>query len=202
LFAICPHFFSNTDPYRVHHYARFSDAAIEAQCRVLAAAADYLAERGRVVFVPMNTEPPDSDVIVQQAIRRRRARPGAVHLIERQYRPREIAGLFSRCRLTLGVRLHSLIMAAAVGCPIVAINYAPKVAGFMGLLGAEADMLDLEGLTFEALRARLDACLGRDKASHALYLQSVDRLRARARHNAELVARLLGAAGDSLEEPS
>ncbi|MBM7624158.1 polysaccharide pyruvyl transferase CsaB [Sporohalobacter salinus] len=48
-------------------------------------------------------------------------------LLEGEYHPREIAGLFEKCDLVVGVRLHSLIFAAVNHIPLVGISYDPKV---------------------------------------------------------------------------
>lgn len=191
LFAICPHFFSNSDQYRIHHYEQFSDDSIERQRTVLAATADFLTEHGRVILLPMNCDDPDNDLVVQREILSRMQHQDKVQLIERQYKPAEIAGIFSRCRLTIGVRLHALIMAAAVNCPVIAINYAPKVEGFMQLLGSPEDMLRLQTLAFEELRSRIEAWLEQYEDMRGVYEQKVKKLQRRAEWNAQMVADLL-----------
>ncbi|ELS01409.1 polysaccharide pyruvyl transferase CsaB [Xenococcus sp. PCC 7305] len=45
--------------------------------------------------------------------------------------PRELKGLFRNIKMTIGMRLHSLIMAAAEGCPCFALSYDPKVSQLM-----------------------------------------------------------------------
>ena len=190
LIAICPHFFSNTDAYRVHHYEVFDDSHIECQRKVLAEAAEYLTKFGHVVFLPMNTDRPDSDLDVQSEIRARINNPEGITFIENQYRPHEIAGLYTRCKLTVGVRLHALIMSAAVGTPVIGINYAPKVKGFMELLGEPEHCIALQQLRFEELRALIDAYFGDYDERKVTFREHVATLQARARDNADRVAAL------------
>ena len=45
--------------------------------------------------------------------------------------PKELKGLFKHVKLLLGMRLHSLIMAAAEGCNCFALSYDPKVSQLM-----------------------------------------------------------------------
>jgi polysaccharide pyruvyl transferase CsaB len=45
--------------------------------------------------------------------------------------PRELKGLFRGVEMTIGMRFHSLIMAAAEGCRCFAISYDPKVSQLM-----------------------------------------------------------------------
>lgn len=190
-FAICPHFFSNTDPYRVHHYEKFDDTLIERQCTVLARTADYLSEQGTVFFLPMNTDPPDNDVDVQHQIAQHLKYRERIHFIENQYRPREVAGIFSRCKLVVGVRLHSLILSAAVNTPVIGISYAPKVAGFMQLMGEDAHNCPLQQLQFSALRSILDAYLVDYENRRKTFCEHVQQVKDEAAHNADMAATLL-----------
>lgn len=45
--------------------------------------------------------------------------------------PRELKGLFRGVEMAIGMRLHSLIMAAAEGCRCFALSYDPKVSQLM-----------------------------------------------------------------------
>ncbi len=45
--------------------------------------------------------------------------------------PQELKGLFKHVKLAIGMRLHSLIMAAAEGCNCFALSYDPKVSQLM-----------------------------------------------------------------------
>ena len=48
--------------------------------------------------------------------------------------PAELKGLFKEVTMTIGMRLHSLIMAAAEGCRCFALSYDPKVTQLMSEL--------------------------------------------------------------------
>jgi polysaccharide pyruvyl transferase CsaB len=45
--------------------------------------------------------------------------------------PQELKGLFQQVKMAIGMRLHSLIMAAAEGCSCFALSYDPKVTQLM-----------------------------------------------------------------------
>ncbi|WP_319419406.1 polysaccharide pyruvyl transferase CsaB [Pleurocapsa sp. FMAR1] len=45
--------------------------------------------------------------------------------------PQELKGLFKQVKMAIGMRLHSLIMAAAEGCNCFALSYDPKVSYLM-----------------------------------------------------------------------
>ncbi len=57
------------------------------------------------------------------------------HQIIHREDPRELKALFCGVRLTIGMRLHSLIMAAAVGDRCFALSYDPKVTRLMEEVG-------------------------------------------------------------------
>jgi polysaccharide pyruvyl transferase WcaK-like protein len=56
--------------------------------------------------------------------------------------PRELKGLFRDLDLTISMRLHGLIMAAAEGCRCWAIGYDPKVTALMSELNLAGWELD------------------------------------------------------------
>lgn len=52
--------------------------------------------------------------------------------------PQEMLEQVSRCDLLIGMRLHSLIYAAANGVPLLGISYDPKIDHFLNQLGMKA----------------------------------------------------------------
>ena len=60
--------------------------------------------------------------------------PGPVDIVYRAD-PRECKGLFQEGEFVIGMRLHSLIMAASEGCHCFALSYDPKVSQLMKALG-------------------------------------------------------------------
>ena len=78
-------------------------------------------------------------------------------------------GVLGALDLLVGMRLHSLILAAAVGTPCIGLAYAPKVRGFMTLLGQPELTQELAELTCEALLAKIESVLDdRDSVQRAL----------------------------------
>ena len=60
------------------------------------------------------------------------------------------------CDLFMGMRFHSLILASAVGNPIIGLNYAPKVRGYMRLLDCEDLGLELANVRAASLAATIE----------------------------------------------
>jgi polysaccharide pyruvyl transferase WcaK-like protein len=78
-------------------------------------------------------------------------RLGAVKIFNRDYLSHDIQAAMRRCGLFMGMRFHSVILASAVETPIISLIYAPKVRGYMRLLGNPELGVELAGLTHESL---------------------------------------------------
>ena len=72
---------------------------------------------------------------------------------------REFMQLVSDSDLLIGMRLHSLIFASAIGVPCIAISYDDKVRSYMSSIGASDWTLSVGDATFENLRRLADDAL-------------------------------------------
>lgn len=137
--AICPRALSVD--HRAHYHAPLSTEAIYRIRRNLAIVGDHLSKSGcRVVFIPLHRAPSDDDTGEIALIRNMMREPSLA--FERVFAPEILAGLLGRMELVVGLRLHSLILAAAMGVPVVSIDYDPKIAGFMEYAGMEEFMIE------------------------------------------------------------
>lgn len=104
------------------------------------------------------------------------------------YSNHEILGFSSRCSLYAGMRLHSLIIAAQSGTPIVGLIYAPKVKSFLNQLNTPERGLPLAELSEDLLkRELLDAWDNRSEIESTQQVVVRD-LRERASEAGRLVA--------------
>lgn len=190
LIGICAHFFSTTDAYRVHHYQRFSEEVIKNYKNVMAQIADYLSSIGKVVFIPMHAATPDNDVEAAEEIIKLMKYSSKVKSITKQYNPQEICSIFSRLDLIIGIRLHSLVIAAAANTPIVSISYAPKLAGFINIIEQSQYMCELESLSFEDLKSKVENALSNKGTIKNILKSKVQQLQRQAEENALRAARL------------
>lgn len=103
-------------------------------------------------FVPLVicTQPMD-----QRVSQRLAAAIGARVLSNDTWLSHDIQAVMRRCQLMMGMRFHSLVLASAVGTPVIALNYAPKVRNYMRLLGCEEFGLELANVTPESVQANL-----------------------------------------------
>ena len=68
-----------------------------------------------------------------------------------KYLSHDIQAVMKLCGLLVGMRFHSLILSSSVGVPIVGLIYAPKVRGYMRLLGCGDYGIELNTITPETL---------------------------------------------------
>jgi polysaccharide pyruvyl transferase WcaK-like protein len=87
---------------------------------------DFQAATGsHILLVPFQ---PTTDVDIAQQIRSQLTDNSQVVTLDD---PKQLKGLFQGVDLAIGMRYHSLIMAAAEGCKCWAISYDPKVTKLM-----------------------------------------------------------------------
>lgn len=102
----------------------------------------------RVVFVPFQTSPHRAENDPAAALRvltvmKHRSRAA---ILRGTYTPEDKMAVQSAAGVVIGMRLHSVIMAAAAGVPVVALAYDPKVVNTMKALGVGEMTLDLADL--------------------------------------------------------
>lgn len=121
-------------PVKIALKLKRENPELDRLAKAVAQAADHLiSEYGaEIFFIPLWS---GRDEQVANAVIARMKMAKLAYLIEGRYQPEEIIGLLSRMKLVVGMRLHSVIFAAGAGVPVVALQYAPKVSGFMDMVG-------------------------------------------------------------------
>jgi polysaccharide pyruvyl transferase WcaK-like protein/O-antigen/teichoic acid export membrane protein len=118
----------------------------------------------RVVLVAHTTGPVDDedDRTTSRAIYRR-LRPefsGDVLLLEDDLSPLELADLYGSAALVVSTRFHAFVLSLCGGAPSIAIPYfGLKTQGSLRDLGLSELLLEVQGLSFEVLRAKCQECL-------------------------------------------
>ncbi len=149
--VICPRALSPIN--RAHYHDPVSATLIASIRENAAALADELTAAGyRTVFLPMHGAKADDDVGEIRAIEG--LMKTTVTTIPRPLPPRVTAAFLGSASLVVGLRLHSLILAAAQGVPVVGVGYDEKIRGFMeyaGVSGCVVEPTDLRGKAFDVL---------------------------------------------------
>lgn len=74
-----------------------------------------------------------------------------ISVLDEDFAPDELVGLYGQARLVLGTRLHSVIMALAAGTPVVGVAYAGhKTQGVMQGVGLGKYVMELDTFTRES----------------------------------------------------
>ncbi|KUO52046.1 MAG: hypothetical protein APF76_02590 [Desulfitibacter sp. BRH_c19] len=145
--------------------------------KAVAKTCDNLIEMGyRVMFIPFHFP---SDITPGRDTIKFMKHGDKAILVKNQTSVEEMLGILSKLHMIVGMRLHSLIMAAVMGVPIVGISYDPKVDSFLKQtyqpLAGRAETITEDEL-WDTVRTALDK---RD-ASLPEYLQIIDEKREQA----------------------
>jgi len=106
--------------------------------KTLAECVDGLIEKykAKVRFIPMQvTDPDEDDRAVAREIAALARNRSLIEVRESEVSPEDLLSLIAESSVVIGMRLHSLILAAALGVPAVAVEYQTKVARFSASIG-------------------------------------------------------------------
>lgn len=140
----------------------------EDHVRDFAAQGDYLVQQGyEVALLAMHH---GQDGAISQAV--------AGHMQERAFVLNEayptptLFGFFSQATLVVGMRLHALIIGAALGKKIMAISYDPKVDAFMAMMKNQA-VIPYGSVNADLLIEKTAQCLEADAVESKESLQTL-----------------------------
>lgn len=106
----------------------------------------FISMDWNVIFIPMQYP---SDVSASKEILKEMNNTGAV-LIEKQLGFKEIISLIGNMDFVLGMRLHSIILAAVMNVPFVGISYDPKIDRFVERIGMKSAG-DIQEISYESI---------------------------------------------------
>jgi polysaccharide pyruvyl transferase WcaK-like protein len=187
--AVCPRALS-TD-YKPHYHEPQSWRDINSIRHTIAYVAERLSEDGyEVVFVPMHRAPYDDDLAeIRSIIGLMRARlPGVIDV---DMLPGEAMAVLGHMSLVFGLRLHSLILAAAQGVPVMSVDYDPKIRGFMDLAGVGDLLCRIDDPTEKFIDGAKRALDGRERLGRQL-LRSCKRIKEKIEVEARRLVAFLG----------
>lgn len=105
--------------------------------------------------------------------------------------PQSIAitiGLLAQTKAVLGVRLHSILFAAAAGVPVIGISYDIKVDGFLDYIKSDT-CVPFDAVTKEKLMHLIDTCISGEHQREVM--EMTDQLRKLEKENIRAVRNML-----------
>lgn len=145
------------------------------------------------VFIPFQDS---NDVFLNdQGVARRICRQlrnvKRTRVLERSLAPHLKGDFLAGCDLVLGMRLHSLIVAANCGIPMVGLGYDPKVVNYLQQLGLDSYSMDLSNITSSMLFVLLNDALNHKKEIQTLLMKQKSEMAERGSKSANQAAELL-----------
>jgi len=167
--------------------------------KILADAADYAVDSydAVVVFIPAYKgkrlsakDDQFSKEIVQLMVHKEKA-----IIINHDYEPEEIKGIFSLAEFLVTVPLHPLILSGSSGVPLININYASKGKAYMEQIGQEKYILHAENpsdnIELDALLDMIDDVWANRISIRETIIKKNERIFKRAECSAEALAELI-----------
>lgn len=124
---------------------------VEEAWRQLANSLNKLKNDCEFIFIPQSTYKEDDDRITARNFVQRLDSDLKYYIINHRYDPRELVGLYAYFDATLSIRLHGAVFSAIADTPVIAINYLPKVEGFMSSIGLDRFLMNIDSIREELL---------------------------------------------------
>lgn len=139
---------------------------------------------------------PDQDLAVCRQLQQGLQAP--CHLLDPGWQPGQVAGFLRCCDLILGMRLHSLILAAGAQIPCIGLSYDPKVERFAMRAGAVP--LRIEELTRDSLLKSLQHLLTGRHQARAIMKAKVEAMEVAARRTTRAALALVESRQEAIRE--
>jgi polysaccharide pyruvyl transferase CsaB len=159
----------------------------------LAQTADALIDRlgARIVFIPMHFGDRAGDASLCEGVLALMKSSNQAYLLSERCTPQQMMTLLGEMDIVIGMRLHSLILAAIMNVPVIGIAYDPKIMGFVSSINQEKYAINIEDLHVEhCLSLVKSVWLHRDQIRREIQ-ERVTRLKQKALWNVQLICKML-----------
>ncbi|MEX0760818.1 MAG: polysaccharide pyruvyl transferase family protein [Dehalococcoidia bacterium] len=144
----------------------------------IATALDHVISQfdARVAFVPFRAVPGDDDREIHAlVIDRMKSSEQSVHALSEIPNIERLLKIYREADVTLGMRLHALILSASVNTPIISIEYQAKILDFMDYVGQSSNCISISNpnmLEFlEATISRMIVSSGKEREGLAAHVK-------------------------------
>jgi len=152
----------------------------------IADALDQLIELEGItpVFVPMEGR---HDVHASERVVEQMKHRSACHILGPDFTPNQYLHFISQCRLTIGMRLHSLIFSALTGVPHIGLSYDPKVESLLKRSGMWDYSFRLEEIDVDRLVNNARYMLAERETVRSVVQNNAKQMRQEAMENIRLL---------------
>ncbi|MBR4943903.1 MAG: polysaccharide pyruvyl transferase CsaB [Peptococcaceae bacterium] len=151
----------------------------------IADSCDAMVEQGwQVVFLPFHYP---EDVEAGRSIAALMKQEAIV--LSGNYSPQETMAILKNADLVVGMRLHSLIMGAALLKPMVGLSYDPKVTSFMQLL-RQPDCYDVDSVEAAQLIRSMNRLCQQTEKEQTMLARNMEIIARQAKAPAEMILTL------------
>lgn len=156
---------------------------------------DYVIEKlnAEIIFIPHVIAPTEDDRLVYNQIYKKVYNKEHFKMLLGNYTSEELKGVIGNCDLFISSRMHPIIAALSMNVPTIAISYSHKMPSLMHMVGQDAFVFDLNDITFEAMRLKIDSIWEDRKTIKKDLLYKADFMRKMGMHNAEILKQLINA---------
>ncbi|WDV46931.1 polysaccharide pyruvyl transferase CsaB [Clostridiaceae bacterium M8S5] len=91
----------------------------------------------------------------------------------------------------IGMRLHSLLMAASIGKPIIALSYDRKIENFMNQIGQNNLTIPIDDLNINEIKNKVDNLIKNSAKISKIITDKMDVLRLREKQNIDIAMDLI-----------
>jgi polysaccharide pyruvyl transferase CsaB len=164
--------------------------------RTIAQTLDYLIDKldANIIFLPMYTGTNFSyrdHEFALEIINMMHCKDRA-KIVNATYSPQELQGLFGEMDIIIGMTLHSLILAATMNVPVVAISYSSKMDRFMQMINQESRIVKVNDIKSKDLLAMIESTWSSKEQIKNDLKVLMESLRERASLNVKLVLNCIG----------
>lgn len=172
--------------------ARGKRVGIDEFSAMIARSIDGLLDRLDRNIVVVVTQP--MDMTITNNVLSRLPDTSRIRLLSNvKYSYAELAGVFSRAEVHVGMRTHSLILASGQSTPVVGIICTPKNRGYMRSIRQDERMIEFDNISSDSVIDRVLTTWENRKAIRSELEPIIEEEKAKASRAAEVLAPYLGA---------
>lgn len=144
--------------FMMHHFFKGQGADY---LSTMSKIADYVIDRkgASILFIPHSVTPPhwgNDDINAIRGVYKLVKTKEKVKIVANDYDARELKGIIGYCDLFIGCRMHANIAAISQNIPTLALGWSHKYYGIMERVGMEAYVCNLETMSYEEIKAKVD----------------------------------------------